>query len=174
MSDRTEGSMRPGTQAPRDQQARASESTMGLTTDFDASLPVTLIAGNRVIRGTVTEVFRSGDVGVLPHGSDKGVLCDVLLTGDSPTLTLSAGNDVLLLMPADPEIVRPCVLGRVGPYAAPDRERVTIEATRELKLSCGDAQVTLRHDGKVLTRAKDIASIAKRRQRIKGGSVEIN
>jgi hypothetical protein len=134
-----------------------------------------LLAGSpdRVTRGTVHDLFESGDVGIRPEGMDAGILCDVLQTSDEPALSLQPGDQVLLLLSKEPD-GRGCVLGRIGPYRAPDRERVTIEAERELTLRCGKATLTLRHDGKVRTRATDIVSLARRRQRIKGGSVEIN
>ena len=130
-------------------------------------------SSDRVMWGTVEDLFESGDVGVRPDGATDGVLCDVLQTSDAPALSLRSGDRVLLLLPEKPD-ARGCVLGRIGPYRAPDHERVTVEAERELTLRCGKATLTLRHDGKVLTRATDIVSLARRRQRIKGGSVEIN
>jgi hypothetical protein len=144
--------------------------------DASPSVPdISLIArsSDRVRWGTVEDLFESGDVGVRPDDATAGILCDVLQTSDAPALSLEPGDQVLVLLPNAPD-GRGCVLGRIGPYRAPETERVTIEADKELTLRCGKARLTLRHDGKVLTRATDIASLARRRQRIKGGSVEIN
>ncbi|NVB41970.1 hypothetical protein G6O69_29350 [Pseudenhygromyxa sp. WMMC2535] len=55
-----------------------------------------------------------------------------------------------------------------------DGEREVIEASRELVLRCGDASITLRSDGSVQIRGRDVTSWARRRQRIRGGSVNIN
>ncbi len=55
-----------------------------------------------------------------------------------------------------------------------DGERQVIEAGRELTLRCGDASITLQSDGTVKIRGRDITSWARRRQRIRGGSVGIN
>ena len=55
-----------------------------------------------------------------------------------------------------------------------DGERQVIEATRELTLRCGEASITLRSDGSVKIRGRDVTSWARRRQRIRGGSVSIN
>ncbi|PRQ07237.1 DUF6484 domain-containing protein [Enhygromyxa salina] len=52
-------------------------------------------------------------------------------------------------------------------------ERV-IEAREQLVLRCGDAAITLRADGTVRIVGRDITSWARRRQRIRGGSVAIN
>lgn len=49
-----------------------------------------------------------------------------------------------------------------------------IEAREELTLRCGDASITLRADGTVRVIGRDITSWARRRQRIRGGSVAIN
>lgn len=55
-----------------------------------------------------------------------------------------------------------------------DGERQVIEAKRELVLRCGDASITLRSDGTLTLRGRDVTSWARRRQRIRGGSVSIN
>jgi hypothetical protein len=55
-----------------------------------------------------------------------------------------------------------------------DGERRIIEATRELTLRCGDASITLQSDGTIKIRGRDVTSWARRRQRIRGGSVNIN
>jgi hypothetical protein len=55
-----------------------------------------------------------------------------------------------------------------------DGERRVIEASRELTLRCGEASITLRGDGSITIRGRDVTSSARRRQRIRGGSVSIN
>jgi hypothetical protein len=55
----------------------------------------------------------------------------------------------------------------------PSEQRV-IEAREELVLRCGDAAITLRADGSVRVTGRDITSWARRRHRIRGGSVAIN
>lgn len=55
-----------------------------------------------------------------------------------------------------------------------DGEQEVIEASRELVLRCGKASITLRSDGTVQIHGRDITSWARRRQRIRGGSVNIN
>jgi hypothetical protein len=49
-----------------------------------------------------------------------------------------------------------------------------IEAKHELVLRCGAASITLRADGTVRVTGRDITSWARRRHRIRGGSVAIN
>jgi hypothetical protein len=141
------------------------------------NLSETVLAGHTTTapalqRGHILEFFQTGEllVGTGPDGRQP-VLCDFLQTG--PALELRTGDEVLLLPPAD-ATAKGCVLGRIGAYVAPNRDRVVVEAEQELVLRCGDGAITLRRDGKVLTKAMDVASVAKRRQRIKGGSVQIN
>jgi hypothetical protein len=52
--------------------------------------------------------------------------------------------------------------------------RALIEAEHELVLRCGAAAITLRADGTVRVTGRDITSWARRRHRIRGGSVAIN
>lgn len=49
-----------------------------------------------------------------------------------------------------------------------------IEAREELQLRCGEATITLRADGTIKILGRDVTSWARRRQRIRGGSVAIN
>ncbi len=53
-------------------------------------------------------------------------------------------------------------------------DRQVIEAEHELVLRCGAAAITLRADGTVRITGRDITSWARRRHRIRGGSVAIN
>ena len=91
---------------------------------------------------------------------------------DAPVLLSLHGPDAEPEFEAEPEI---------EPEPEPeelelelDGERQVIEATRELVLRCGEASITLRSDGSVKIRGRDVTSWARRRQRIRGGSVSIN
>ena len=55
-----------------------------------------------------------------------------------------------------------------------DGERVIISAKRQLVLSCGQARITLTHEGKVLIEGTYISSRSSGLHRIKGGAVHIN
>lgn len=127
-----------------------------------------------IVRGTIGELLSTGEILVeVGEEPPERVLCDLLQTSDQPKLLLNPGDTVMLLMPAQVE-EKGCVLGKIGPYRPPETQRVVIEAETELILKCGEASVALREDGRVLTKATDIVSHAKRRNRIKGGSVQIN
>jgi hypothetical protein len=53
-------------------------------------------------------------------------------------------------------------------------DTLTIEAKHSLTLRVGDGSITIREDGKILIKGKDLVSHATRMNRIKGGSVQIN
>jgi hypothetical protein len=105
----------------------------------------------------------------LPSG--RVFSCDHLDSGG--VLVLCVG-DTLLVLPPDAS-GRGIVLGRIGPYRAPEPPaRLTLEATEVLTLKCGDATLDLRADGKAVLKGEDVLIRAKGLQRIKAGSVSIN
>ena len=55
-----------------------------------------------------------------------------------------------------------------------DAKRVVIEANDELVLRCGASSVTLRKDGKLIIKGKNLVSRASQTNRIKGGKVAVN
>jgi hypothetical protein len=131
-------------------------------------------------RGEVAEVTESGMV-IVSVGDEHGnrqLRCDVLATTDTTPAVLAPGDSVLAWLPADgsPAVV----VGRIGPSRvltpAPDDtpETLTLEAKRSLTLRVGDGSITIREDGKILIKGKDLVSHAQRTNRIKGGAVAIN
>jgi hypothetical protein len=86
---------------------------------------------------------------------------------------LQIGDEVVVA--ALPGRLRPVAIARIGPPrpCAPPPE-VVIAAGASLALRCGSAGIILRGDGRVLIDGLDIASRAKRLNRITGGSVAIN
>jgi hypothetical protein len=133
-----------------------------------------------LLRGRVLEVREDGSV--LVAGEDEPadrILCELLQTSDGLRLHLASGDTVFLWRPPRRE-GRGVVLGRLGPSLAavlerPDvPEELVIEASQQLTLKCGEGSITLRGDGKVLIKGKDLVSHAQRMNRIKGGGVAIN
>ncbi|MCA9707924.1 MAG: hypothetical protein KDK70_18880 [Myxococcales bacterium] len=55
-----------------------------------------------------------------------------------------------------------------------DGRRLVLRGTERIELRCGDASIVLRADGTLKIRGRDVSTLARRRQRIKGGSVSIN
>lgn len=112
----------------------------------------------------------------LHKGSDAPVSCRILQTADSPSLRLGVDDDVLvLLMDGGKSGI---VLGRLSPSNAPQdsgsEDEIVLEARKSLTLKCGEGSITIREDGKILIKGKDLVSRAKRLNRIKGAAVSIN
>lgn len=55
-----------------------------------------------------------------------------------------------------------------------DGKEVVIEAEQQLSLRCGDASITLTHEGKILIHGKYLLNRASGINRIIGGSVQVN
>lgn len=107
------------------------------------------------------------------------VACDLLDAEATWTVALAEGERVLFVVPEGGG-GRGVVLGRVAspgalaarPKEAPDE--LLLEAKKGLTLRVGEGSITLREDGKVLIRGRDLVSHARGRNRIRGGSVSIN
>ena len=139
----------------------------------DVHPSVTVLAADVLVKANVTTIFSNGEIQVQTVGGCTRMLCDFLQTGDTPTLTLASG-DLVLVFPPNGNDQKGVICGRIGKYVKPSNDKVVLEATNQLTLKCGDSSVTLHKDGKVVTQSKDIVSHARRRNRIKGGSVQIN
>jgi hypothetical protein len=107
------------------------------------------------------------------------VACDLLEPAVGGTRPLAEGDMVLVVVPEGGG-GRGVVLGRVlrpdARSAAEDGppEEILLEARKGLTLKVGEGSITLREDGKVLIRGRDLVSHARRTNRIRGGSVSIN
>jgi hypothetical protein len=128
--------------------------------------------------GHVVSVEPRGPANVLLEGSDEAVQCDMLETTSAAQLSLRDGDKVLIWHPGEGD-QRPVVLGRIGssPGEHPRNaisEELLIEARKNLTLKCGAGSITIREDGKILIKGKDLVSHAQRLNRIKGGAVQIN
>lgn len=111
---------------------------------------------------------------------DRGtvVLCEVLQTSEGPGLQLAPRDTVLVLL-TEPEMECGVILGRLGPRRPAEKQpqvadELVLEARSQLTLKCGAGSITLRGDGKVLIKGKDLVSHAQRVNRVKGGAVAIN
>lgn len=128
---------------------------------------------------TRAEIFKVNPDGTIlcKFEDDSLVRCEVLQTSDAPGPRLEAQDVVLVWLP-DGDLEEGVILGRLGarrPAPAPEPPaELVIEATTQLTLKCGDGSITLRGDGKVLIKGKDLVSHAQRMNRIKGGGVAIN
>jgi hypothetical protein len=142
-------------------------------------LPTSLSQSLGVVRAMVVAVNTGRSVVVaLPDG--RQLQCLLLTTVDGARLTLAVGDEVLVLYGEDSDwgILMGRIDGRMG-YSEDNAEReipdeVVLEARESLTLRVGDGSITIRADGKILIKGKDLVSHAQRTNRIKGGSVAIN
>ncbi|GJH29938.1 DUF6484 domain-containing protein [Caballeronia novacaledonica] len=90
--------------------------------------------------------------------------------------TEDIGRSIALVFDrSDP--ARPVILGCIRPNAKSQTrqdERVVIEGNCEILLRCGKASILLRSDGRVELDGVNIVSRARGRNRILGGSVDLN
>lgn len=137
----------------------------------------TLVAQS-IRRGTVIAVQSGGVSIALDCDGDLPDLieCDILETSQSARLELAAGASVLVWQQPGPGAGRGVVMGRITepsvPASVPDE--LVIEAGRSLTLRVGEGSITIRQDGRILIKGKDLVSHAKGINRIRGGAVAVN
>jgi hypothetical protein len=130
-------------------------------------------------RATVRAVRQDGAIEVGTKGErPETFVCDVLDGADRFPEGFREGDEVVAMLP-QVKLARGCILGRVrqgrpAPSRAEVPETLVLEAGRELVLRVGEGSITIRADGKILIKGKDLVSHAKRMNRIKGGSVSLN
>ncbi len=124
---------------------------------------------------------------VLDDPASRHVRCQRLDTAPATSGSFASGDTVLVVPIAHgPE--RYVILGRLSGGDVPDAESesdatagqcdtpnvILLEATDELTLRVGDGSITIRKDGRILIKGRDLVSHAQRMNRIKGGAVSIN
>lgn len=150
----------------------------------DLSLLAALDTRSGIALATVKAVSDDDTVIVELDGADgPSQACDVLQTHEHDRLHLEPGDKVLVAGAGS--LPRGVILGRIGaprlvdklvaelPAAEPPDELV-LEAKHSLTLRVGEGSITIREDGKILIKGKDLVSYAQRLNRIKGGAVSIN
>jgi hypothetical protein len=134
----------------------------------------TALGDDTPVRAELTEIRDDGLL-LVRCLEGREFVCECLdsSTSEGP---LALGDRLLALPPAAGQTG--VVLGRIGRYRAPKAaelaRQVAIEATESLSLKCGESSVDLRADGKVMIRGEDVLIRARRTQRIKAGTVNIN
>jgi hypothetical protein len=149
-----------------------------------ASVLATAVGGSTQLRTALVSLRQDdGSVAVTLLECGTDVCCDMLHTADASVLALNPGDTVLVWRRHETS-KRGLVIGRIGPAEPPPTgsagenrespEELVIEAKKNLTLKCGEGSITIREDGKILIKGKDLVSHAQRMNRIKGGSVSIN
>jgi len=149
-------------------------------THADAVLSRVLPMQGSIAYGSVIDVEPDGSARV-EFGAGPAIRCDRIFTTDGPPPRLEAG-DAVLVWTAPGADAHAVILGRIGSSHAPAVERapddtpdeLVIEAKQNLTLKCGDGSITIRADGRILIKGRDLVSHAQRTNRIRGGSVAIN
>jgi len=137
-----------------------------------------LIAGidaDALCRATVVTSDSEGVLVTTPNG--ELVTCDVLESA-AVRPGIGEGDEVLVWL-SRAAAERGVVLGRIRTAVRPTTgtetaDELVLEAKTRLTLKVGDGSITIRDDGKILIKGKDLVSHAERANRIKGGSVNIN
>ena len=128
------------------------------------------LQSSQIVRGVLSG---EQDGVFLVYAGEETILCDLLQTSAAPIL-LEQGNPVLVLLPQS-EDERGVILGRIAPPTSPGvPEEIVVRARKNFTIQCGEGSITLRGDGKILIKGKDLVSRAQRMNRIKGGAVAIN
>lgn len=145
-------------------------------------------ATGQLLRGVVAGMYDDVRVAVRLLDEDDEVIlpADILTTSEAP-VHLRIGDTVLCWADGFPP-ERGVLLGRIGGpttlpplgHTAPTEDGLTVpealvlEAKHSLSLRVGESSITIREDGKILIKGKDLVSHAQRMNRIKGGAVSIN
>jgi hypothetical protein len=142
------------------------------------------MSNDGIVEGQITEVLTSGLVSVVTDSGQRlEGRCPQHVSVSWLKAALSAGaiECVLLVRAASPALVWAVFSTPAHDEAAAARQetvltgrRITVRATEAIDLTCGPSLVTLRGNGEVRTRGKDVLSRATRLNRLKGGSVRIN
>lgn len=159
-----------------------AETTPSVTLDeivASTAPSATAAPGSGLCRATVRTRREDGTIEVAVADPQSATfVCDVLDSAELVENELREGDEVVVMAPAQGQ-PRGCVLGRVrrGLRPSPEEEvpdKLLIEAGKELVLRVGEGSITIRADGKILIKGKDLVSHAKRMNRIRGGSVSLN
>ena len=139
------------------------------------------LTAGALVAGRIVSVPADGQLLLAALVDGSLVTCRVLQVTTTASLTLAVDDEVLLHRLDDGQAV---ILGRIGPSHAPAPlvesgpadipDELVLEAKQNLTLKCGDGSITIRADGKILIKGRDLVSHAQRTNRIRGGSVAIN
>lgn len=140
------------------------------------------IVGHDAVRGLLVD---------FPRNPGPPVAARTVVVFDRPTVDraiVTQQGAVLLFEQGDP--AAPILLGLVQPLtlheihldrqtdspkeALVDGRRVVLDGKEEVVLRCGEASITLRHNGKVVIKGTQVISHSSGVNRIRGGSVQIN
>lgn len=146
----------------------------------------------QLVRAEIVALLPSGHIRVRYHGkecdalpvrsariepSDVGLSAVLLDDGtEAPPLLLSVVDapigsslrDILLASEAKQEVPRSPI------QISSDGETVIIEAKKDVIIRTGESQIRLSNDGRIISRANEIVSHARRTNKVRGAAVKLN
>jgi hypothetical protein len=151
-----------------------------ISSELDAE-PPRVAAGART--GRLVRIDVEGRCYVDFPGNAAGPVAAKLALTDTATaelLSYPRGTEVLLVF-EDNDFTRPVIIGRVrdrlpqtGIEIHIRGRRFAVETDEEIELRCGDAKLRISRDGKVVVLGNEVVSRARRENKIRGGTVNIN
>jgi hypothetical protein len=134
-------------------------------------------------RGRLVRIDNEGRPFVDFHGNPSGAVAAKLAVSATEIANLidSAEGTEILLVFENNDIAQPIIIGMVRDCLPSNGieiyirgRRFIVDTDEEIELRCGEAKVRITRDGKVIVLGNDVLSRARRRNRIKGGTVNIN
>jgi hypothetical protein len=128
--------------------------------------------GSGTCIGSVLRVDANGEVFVDFRGNVRGPLRARIAT----TEELRGPDQPVLLVFEDGDPSLPVVAGVVRESLGPQEPKrsLTLEATGEITIACGKSSITLRSDGRIVVKGKELVSRASGTNKVRGATVLIN
>ena len=120
----------------------------------------------------------------LISGIDRRMLAQKANIGREVLIVFDGGNpDLPIIIGVMESIIDDLVSLEMNGPSDPDKKpveakvdgkRIEFEAEEEIVLKCGNGSITIKKEGKIIVKGTEIVSRASGRNKIKGGSVELN
>lgn len=131
-------------------------------------------------RGRVVRIDSEGRLFVDFQRNPSGPVEAKLAVGEIELARVVEGAEILLVF-EDNDVAQPIIIGTVrdrlpsnGIEISIRGRRFIVDSDEEIELRCGEAMLRITREGKVIVLGNDVLSRARRRNRIKGGTVNIN
>jgi hypothetical protein len=134
-------------------------------------------------RGRLVRVDSEGRLFVDFPGNPSGPLAAKLAVSRTEIAALIDGAEEteILLVFENNDIAQPIIVGTVRDCLPSNGieiyirgRRFIVDTDEDIELRCGEAKVRITRNGKIIVLGNDVVSRARRRNRIKGGTVNIN
>lgn len=135
--------------------------------------------GTEIAQARVVHFSEDGSIEVKMDHTDQRLTCQFLKTHEGPLPKLYVGTRVLCILDG----LQGYVIGVIQPYQEFEKKQVSeieipdalnITAKNSIQITCGETSLSLRKDGKVFLKGKEITSRASGTNKIKGGTIRLN